>query len=75
MRLGDVREVEVKALVDTSATLPARPYKTERPSCFSEVVFLAFRVELRVRLQSRVLDAVALVSTGFETLNPQHLSQ
>jgi len=26
---------------------------------------------LRVRLQSRVLDAVALASTGFETLSPQ----
>ena len=32
LRLGDVREVEVKALVDTSATFPARPYKTEGPS-------------------------------------------
>ena len=48
LRLGDVREAE--ALVNTSATLPARPYKTERPRCFSEVVFLAVRVELRVRL-------------------------
>jgi hypothetical protein len=34
---------------------------------------LAVIVRLRVRFQDRVLDAVALVNTGFETPNPQIL--